>query len=397
MFETLKTLNADPILGLMAEFRNDPREQKIDLGVGIYRDQRGNTPIMKSVAEAEKKRIETEITKAYIGPAGSESFNLLTRELTLGEDHPAIKDNRLASVQTPGGCGALRVGAELIKRTNPTCTIWVSEPTWANHIPLLGNTGLKIREYPYYSPETQSLRRKEMLDVLQKVPANDIVLLHGCCHNPCGVDLELEDWKEIADLAEKQGFIPFVDLAYQGLGLGLAEDAAGLRFLAAQTSEMIIATSYSKNFGLYRERVGALQIIAENAQTAQVTQAQLGSTVRGIYSMPPAHGAAIVELILGDMTLYRSWDTELSAMRNRINDLRESLSNHLSKETEQDFTFIKKQKGMFSFLGINEREINELKKDFGVYMVDSSRINVAGINDSNLEHFIKALAQVIKS
>ncbi len=396
MFETLQALNADPILGLMAEFRGDSREQKIDLGVGIYRDQEGNTPIMYSVAEAEKRRIATETTKAYIGPAGSDSFNELTRELTLGKDHITLKENRLASVQTPGGCGALRVGAELVKRTNPACAIWVSQPTWANHIPLLGNTGLEIREYPYYSSVNQSLKREAMLDALLKVPANDIVLIHGCCHNPCGVDLKIDDWQEIATLAEKQGFIPFIDLAYQGLGEGLEEDSEGLRLLAQQVPEMIIATSYSKNFGLYRERVGALQIINGNTKSAQITQAQLGSTVRGIYSMPPAHGAAIVEIILGDSILYQKWEKELTEMRNRINELRESLSTHLTNETGRDFNFIKEQRGMFSFLGIDKTEISRLKEDFGIYMVDSSRINVAGINKYNLEHFIESASQVLE-
>ena len=396
MFETLQPLNADPILGLMAEFRSDSRSLKIDLGVGIYRDQEGKTPIMESVSKAEQKRIETETTKAYIGPAGSEDFNLLTQKLTLGENHPTITENRLSSVQTPGGCGALRVGAELIKRTNPSCTIWVSAPTWANHIPLLGNTGLKIDEYPYYSSSNQSLKREEMLAALQKIPANDIVLIHGCCHNPCGVDLQIEDWIEIAILAERQGFIPFVDLAYQGLGQGLEEDAKGLRLLAERVPEMVIATSYSKNFGLYRERVGALQIINAESKTAQVTQAQLGSTVRGIYSMPPAHGAAIVETILADSLLYKKWDHELTGMRNRINKLRESLSTDLTDQTGRDFNFINRQKGMFSFLGINEDQISQLKRDFGVYMVDSSRINVAGINESNIKHFIESLSKVLK-
>ena len=396
MFETLKPLTADPILGLMAEFRNDSRGKKIDLGVGIYRDENGDTPIMVSVAEAEKKRIKKETTKAYIGPAGSESFNLLTQKLTLGNNHTAIKENRLSSVQTPGGCGALRVGAELIKRANPACTIWVSEPTWANHIPLLGNTGLKIVEYPYYSPETQSLRRQEMFEKLKTVPANDIVLVHGCCHNPCGVDLGIEDWETLVELVNKQGFIPFVDLAYQGLGKGLSEDTAGLRFLADNVPELIIATSYSKNFGLYRERVGALQVVNQSAETAPVTQAQLGSTVRGIYSMPPAHGAAIVETILADKTLYADWDKELRGMRERINSLRRVLAETLTEHAERDFSFISEQRGMFSFLGLTQNQISELKETFGIYMVDSSRINVAGINDSNIDHFIESMAQVLR-
>lgn len=396
MFENLELLQTDPILGLMAEFRRDPSKTKIDLGVGVYRNETGDTPIMSSVHEAEQLKIDTEKTKTYIGPAGSEDFNRLTQDLILGKNHTLIKENRISMVQTPGGCGALRVGAEMIKRANPKSTIWVSNPTWANHIPLLGNAGLKIQEHSYYSATNHNLSREHMLDELAKVPADDVVLIHGCCHNPCGVDLKLKDWKAIAELSNSQGFTPFVDLAYQGLGSALDTDAEGLRLLADVVPEMIIASSYSKNFGLYRERVGAVQIVNKNPSLTPVTQAQLGSTVRGIYSMPPAHGAAIVEKILSEPLLFKNWTEELQGMRERINHLRKTLSAELTSKTERDFSFIGEQQGMFSFLGITESQVKELKEKYSIYMVDSSRINIAGINNSNINYFIDSVKAVLR-
>ena len=304
MFENLEELHPDPILGLMTAHRNDASLKKIDLGVGVYRDESGATPIMKSVLEAQKIRHETEQTKSYIGPPGTPEFNTLTRKLMFGNDNQAEKSNRIAGVQTPGGCGALRVAAELIKRARPKTTIWVSDPTWANHQPLLGNAGLNLKEYAYYQKSSRSLNTDGLLESLSNVPAGDAVLIHGCCHNPSGVDLEPQHWEAIADLAINQGFTPFIDLAYQGLGDSLDEDAIGVKILSERCPEVIVASSYSKNFGLYRERVGSLQIVSPNVAQTTIVQSQLGSVVRGIYSMPPAHGAAIVETILSDKTFF---------------------------------------------------------------------------------------------
>ncbi|MGR8918178.1 MAG: amino acid aminotransferase [Gammaproteobacteria bacterium] len=395
MFETLEPLNPDPILGLMAAYREDTRAQKIDLGVGVYRDDDGETPIMAAVREAEQRRFDTETTKSYIGPPGTPGFNTLTRELMFGRGHAVIGDGRVAGVQTPGGCGALRVGAELIKRARPDTTIWVSSPTWANHVPLLGNAGLAIREYAYYDRESHGLDADGMLAALAAVPAGDIVLLHGCCHNPSGVDLKLEHWQAVASLAVERGFIPFVDLAYQGLGDGLEADVAGLRVVADACPELIVASSYSKNFGLYRERVGSLQIVSPDPAQTGIVQSQLASVVRGIYSMPPAHGAALVETILGDEALSASWIAELDGMRGRINGLRDTLAERLTAATGQDFGFIRDQRGMFSFLGISPEQVTRLREEFGVYMIDSSRINVAGVNASNLEHFVDAMGRTL--
>jgi aspartate aminotransferase len=397
MFEKLETLTPDPILGLMTLYKEDQNPNKIDLGVGVYRDESGTTPIMTAVARAESIRYQSETTKAYIGPPGTPGFNSFSQKLILGDECSALSELRIAGVQTPGGCGALRVGAELIKRVDPDTTIWVSDPTWANHGPLLGNTGLKIREYPYYDSSSRGLNAERMLDALSNVPAGDVVLLHGCCHNPSGVDLAENNWQKIAELAITNGFIPFVDLAYQGLGHGLEEDAFGLRILSKVCPELIVANSYSKNFGLYRERVGSLQIISPSNKESAIVQSQLGSIVRGIYSMPPAHGAAIVEIILASQELKQMWEQELGEMRSRLNTLRRSLSNELSEATNTDFSFIYEQKGMFSFLGITPKQIETLKDKYSIYMVDSSRINIAGINDSNRRYFVESMREILRN
>jgi len=395
MFETLEALNPDPILGLMAAFRSDPRTQKIDLGVGVYRDEKGHTPILNCVREAERRLFEIEDTKTYIGPPGTPEFNAVVCTLMFGREHVVLKDKRVAGVQTPGGCGALRVAAELVKRARGDTTIWVSDPTWANHVPLLGSAGLAIKTYPYYDAARHGLAGDAMVEALNRVPSGDIVLLHGCCHNPSGVDLDIAHWRAVADVLADRGLVPFIDLAYQGLGDGLDADAGGVRIVAERCPEVLVASSYSKNFGLYRERVGALQIVSQTAQASAILASQLGSVVRSIYSMPPAHGAALVEIILQDEALNLAWIEELTVMRERINRLRDVLAARLSDAVAQDFSFIRRQRGMFSFLGITPAQVQQLKGECGIYMVDSSRINVAGLNDGNLDYFVDSCRRVL--
>ena len=395
MFENISPLTADPILGLMAEFRDDKREMKIDLGVGVYRDDQGNTPIMQAVKEAEKQKLEIESTKSYIGPNGSERYNKFIQNMTLGSNHVVIKDQRIATIQTPGGCGALKIGAELIKKVKGSSRVWVSSPTWANHIPLLGGAGLKINDYDYYCPKTKRIDKSKMFETLEKASDGDIILVHGCCHNPSGVDLDEEDWNNLTELLMRKNLIPFIDLAYQGLGDGLEEDVKGIRKLLSSIPEALVACSYSKNFGLYRERTGGLHVILSSAHTTNAISGQLGSIARGIYSMPPAHGALLVEQILGDNNLTSIWAGELNEMRNRILDLRMKLALKLSEATNLDFNFITNQKGMFSFLGISKEQINTLKNKHAIYMVDSSRINIAGLNSNNLEFFVKGIKAVV--
>ena len=396
MFEQLPGLPADPILGLMLAYRADNNPQKVDLGVGVYRDEQGATPVLSAVTDAQNVHIAQETTKSYIGPPGEPEFNAVIRDLIFGRAHSAQKDNRISSAQTPGGCGALRVAAELVNRANPGATIWVSDPTWANHVPLLGDAGLTIKTYPYFDPDTSRLRQQEMLDTLGKIPAGDLVLLHGCCHNPCGVDLAENHWKEIAQIANQQGFTPFIDIAYQGLSAGIDEDAAGVRLMADAAPELIVASSCSKNFGLYRDRVGAVAIVSDNAKNAEVLSSQLMNVIRGIYSMPPNHGGAIVRTILSDEALTKKWLTELGEMRDRINGMRDAISSGMASRLGNNrFDFIREQRGMFSFLGVDKAQIAALQTEYSIYLVDSSRINVAGLNRSNIDYVCDAIAAVI--
>ena len=396
MFSELKPLPTDPILGLMAAFKQDTNPKKIDLGVGVYKDEQGNTPVLKAVKKAEAFRLENETSKSYIGLAGNLDYCQKMENLLLGE-HPALLANRVRTAQAPGGTGALRVAAEFIKRCNKDATVWVTTPTWANHISLFEAAGLTVKEYPYYDYENKDLLFDDMINTLKQVPKGDVVLFHACCHNPSGMDLNAEQWSTVAELAVEVGFTPLVDIAYQGFGSSLEEDAAGLRKLAAAVDELIISSSCSKNFGLYRERIGACSIIAKDAATADISNSVLLSVVRSIYSMPPAHGADIVSTILGSTELTQMWHDELDEMRNRINGLRTLIKESLAaKGIEQDFSFIDRQNGMFSFLGINKEQIERLQKEYSIYIVGSSRVNVAGISDANIDYFANAVADVCK-
>ena len=397
MFETLQALSPDPILGLTAAYQSDSNPHKVDLGVGVYKDTEGNTPVLASVKAAEALLLQRQDSKAYIGPAGSAEFNQHLQELLLGPDHSVLAAGRAVTVQTPGGCGALRAGAELIVRARPGAKIRVSDPTWANHIPLLGSAGLEIVQYPYYSYESKEIRFDAMVQSLQQARAGDVLLLHGCCHNPCGADLTLEQWRQVADLVLQQGLLPFVDVAYQGFGQGIDEDVQGLRLLAERVPEMLIASSCSKNFGLYRDRTGSLTVLAKNAAQASVAQSQVCNAVRGLWSMPPDHGAAVVATILSDRELRTQWQAEVTAMRDRINGLRSQLVTSLAAAGAGDFAFIARERGMFSFLGLTPAQVDSLRQQFSIYMVDSSRINVAGINPGNIDTVCEAVARVCNS
>ncbi len=396
MFANLKPLPTDPILGLMAKYRQDTNPNKIDLGVGVYKTEQGDTPILSCVKKAEAFRLENETSKSYIGLAGDLGFCAKMESLLLGE-HKALLENRVRTAQAPGGTGALRVAAEFIAKANPNASVWVTTPTWANHIGLFSAAGLTVKEYPYYDYENKGLLFDEMMATLKTVPKGDIVLLHACCHNPSGMDLNAEQWQQVADLAKEVGFTPLIDIAYQGFGTSLEKDAAGLRLLAETVDEMIICSSCSKNFGLYRERIGACSIISESSAVADVANSVLLSVVRSIYSMPPAHGAAIVDTILGSEELTAEWHQELAEMRNRINGLRSTIVEALhSRSVAQDFSFIEKQHGMFSFLSITPEQIERLQKEYSIYIVGSSRVNVAGVSKANLDYFADAVATVIK-
>lgn len=396
MFDELEALPADPILGLSVAYAAESNPNKIDLGVGVYRDEVGQTPVMQAVLEAESRLLECEGTKSYMAPAGDDSFNSGMLKLLLGDEHPALLQSRACSVQTPGGCGALRIGAELFKRGNPACRVWVSDPTWGNHLPLLGSAGLTIETYPYYDYDGHRLDFEAMLSALQQVKAGDVVLLHGCCHNPSGADLSLEQWQQLTELALHKQFVPFVDVAYQGLATGIEEDAAGWRWMASKAPEMLVASSCSKNFGLYRERTGALCILAKSESDALAAKSQALSIARQSYSMSPSHGALVAGMIMADESLYAKWESELSHMRKRISAMREILSERLTESAGGGrFDFIRDEFGMFSFLGISPQQVMRLRADYGIYMIDSARINVAGLNNNNIDYFAESVVAVI--
>ncbi|MGI2070388.1 amino acid aminotransferase [Shewanella baltica] len=396
MFNSLIAMPADPILGLLTQYREDTHPQKVDLGVGVYKDPKGVTPILNCVKKAEKFRLDTETTKVYIGPTGSPQFNTLMTELAFGAGHSAIIANRIRTVSTPGGTGALRVAGDFIKRCNPNAVLWVSDPTWANHIGLFEAAGITVKTYPYYDYDSKSLKFDEMLAALSQVSPDDVVLFHACCHNPSGMDLTTEQWDKVVALTKEQGFTPLIDMAYQGFGDGVDIDAYGVRQMAAAVDNMILCSSCSKNFGLYRERIGSCSVIAKDANTANVAQSVLLYVVRCLYSMPPAHGAAIVETILGSAELTQEWLDELKVMRDRINGNRAILVDKLKANgVDRDFSFIARQKGMFSFLGVNPEQVVRLQKEFSIYMVGSSRISIAGISEDNVDYLAQSIAKVL--
>jgi len=396
MFDSIEARPPDPILGLSAAYKKDTNPDKIDLGVGVYKDESGNCPVMKAVKTAERQKCDDEDSKAYIAQAGPELYIKYTSELLLGNAHPVLRDARSNCTLAPGGSGALRLAAEFINNIAPASKIYVSDPSWANHVPLLSSSGLTLELYPYYNYATHSLDFDAMMDSLQSATKGDLVLLHGCCHNPCGADLNAEQWQAVTDLSLKNGFTPFIDVAYQGLGDGLDEDAYGMRLMAEKLPELIIASSYSKNFGLYRDRVGAVTIVTENSETSRAVASQVVATAREIYSVPPAHGAFVVAMILDDAELTRVWNDELTEMRDRINGLRRMLVEKLKEiGVEKDFSFIQNEKGLFSFLGLSKEKVATLVNDYSIYLVGSSRINVAGINNANIDYLAQSIAKVL--
>lgn len=395
MFSHLNAMPSDPILGLLVKYKQDENPKKIDLGVGVYKNELGHTEILNCVKKAEKYRLDTEDTKVYIGPTGSAKFNDEMSKLIFGT-HQVLIEDRVRTISTPGGTGALRVAAEFINSCTPGATIWVSDPTWANHLALFQAAGLNVKTYPYYNHENNSLNFDGMLATLKEVSSDDVVLLHACCHNPSGMDLTNEQWQQIADVTKNIGFMPLVDMAYQGFGIGLDEDAYGLRLLADSVNEMIVCSSCSKNFGLYRERIGGCSLVGKSTLIVDNALTVLLSVIRGIYSMPPAHGAAIVETILSSEELTSQWHQELKIMRDRINNNRHLLVDRLiSNGITRDFSFITRQTGMFSFLGITAGQVQQLKDEYSIYMVDSSRMSIAGIATNNVDYLARCIAKVL--
>lgn len=393
MFETLTAAPPDKILSLSVLYKNDTRATKMDLGVGVYKDQHGATVIMRAVREAERRLYESQTTKTYIGMAGDESFNRAMLKLVFGDNADL---SRLFACQTAGGSGALRTIAELLAKARPEATVWLSDPTWANHVPILKAAGFKTATYPYFDPNSGTVNADAMLEGLKQAKAGDIILLHGCCHNPTGANLTIEQWGPVADLLVARNLFPFVDLAYQGFGDGLEEDAAAVRLLASKVPEMAIATSCSKNFSVYRDRVGAAILMGKTADDVKIAGSQALAVTRVLYSMPPDHAAASVRIILEDDALRADWKIELEAMRLRMLNLRKGFAEALRRQSNSSrFDFIADHRGMFSRLGLSEAQVDRLRDEFGIYMVSDSRFNVAGLKEEQLEDLAKAVVAVL--
>ncbi|MFC3853314.1 aromatic amino acid transaminase [Salinispirillum marinum] len=396
MFERVSVAPADPILGLNEAFKAETRPEKINLGVGVFKDAGGNTPILETVKEAERRLLNSENSKSYSSIEGAAEYALAVQKLLLGATSPLIASGRVKTAQAPGGTGALRIAAELMTRQLGVTTVWISEPTWGNHNSVFAAAGLTIKTYRYFDAETKGLDIDGMLADLGQVQPGDAVLLHGCCHNPTGVDPTIAQWGQITQVLKQQQALPFLDFAYQGFGEGVEEDAAGLRLLVEQIPEVIIASSFSKNFGLYNERVGAITVVAATADEAAAVLSQVKVLIRAIYSNPPFHGAAVVSTILQDPELTARWHQEVAAMRSRILDLRQAFVDGLKAQgVSQDFSFIAQQKGMFSFSGLNKEQVQRLRDEYAIYMVGSGRMNVAGMSTERMEYLCKAIAAVL--
>lgn len=396
MFENITAAPADPILGLADLFRNDDRPNKINLGIGVYKDETGQTPVLTSVKKAEQYLLENETTKNYLSIDGLADFARCTQTLLFGQESAIVSAKRARTAQTPGGTGALRVAADFLATQTSAKRVWISNPSWPNHKNVFSAAGHEVCEYDYYDAENHQLDFDAMLASLRGAKAGDVVLFHGCCHNPTGIDPTAEQWAQLAQLSKASGWLPLFDFAYQGFARGLEEDAEGLRIFAASHEELIVASSYSKNFGLYNERVGAFTLVAANASVADIAFSQVKYTIRANYSNPPAHGAAVVATILGNDALRTIWEQELTDMRQRIHRMRQLFVNTLQeKGANRDFSFIIHQNGMFSFSGLNKDQVIRLREEFGVYAVNSGRVNVAGMTPDNMAALCEAIVAVL--
>ena len=388
LFDRLENQPSDALLQLIALANADTRPEKIDVGVGVYRDAAGGTPILRCVKAAERILIETQETKSYLGAQGDARFVELIKPIVFGE--AAARDDRIVGVQTPGGCGALRLGADLIEKADPDARIFVGQPTWPNHGPLIECAGVEMVDHPYYDKASHRILFDEMMSGLEKAKAGDLVLLHGCCHNPTGADLSIDQWRAVAELVSRRGLIPYVDLAYQGLGNGLEADAEGTRLVVEAADQALVAHSCDKNFGVYRERTGSLFVKGSSRESAETILGNLLQLARTMWSMPPDHGAAVARIVLDDPELRADWEAELKEMCGRIRSLRAKLAAY-----DPRLAFIGEQNGMFSMLPLSQEAVVALRKSHGIYMAGSGRFNVVGLSDDNVERFAAAVVEAM--
>ncbi|OUW15408.1 MAG: aromatic amino acid aminotransferase [Opitutales bacterium TMED158] len=395
-FDSVSQAPADPILSLTEAFKADPNPEKINLSVGVFVDDTGVTPILDTVRAAEKRLAETSATKSYLPITGSPNYARLTQQLCFGDELASALSHRIVTAHSPGGTGALRVAADFIKSNLDAQSAWLSNPTWANHKGIFASAGLETRTYAYFDQASLSLDYEAFLESIKSVPAGDIVILHACCHNPTGADLSPEQWDEVAAIAGEKGWIPLLDFAYQGFGTNIETDAYGVRAFARAGLPLFVCQSFSKNIGLYRERVGALHVVVGSDDEAKRVASQVKIAVRTNYSNPPAHGGAIVETVLGDDELRAQWTEEVAAMRVRIHNVRDQFVSALAEAgVSRDFSFLKRQMGMFSFTGLTKEQAIALREEHSIYIVDSGRINVAGITSSNLGRIVDVLKGIL--
>ena len=395
MFESVQKAPADPIMGITESFNDDSNPDKINLSMGVFKDEAGNTPLLSSVKEAEARIFKQETTKNYSGIEGFPAFGEAVLPFIFGVDHEVISTSRAQTIHTPGGSGALRVVGDFLAKLSPNRTIWVSDPTWVNHINIFETARLEVKQYPYFDKATNGLAFDEMMTALGQVPAGDAVLLHGVCHNPTGIDPDNEQWRKIADLVHERDLLPVLDFAYQGFAVGIREDGEGPLQLVRPGKETLVCGSFSKNFALYNERTGSLTVVAADQQATDIVMSQIKVVIRSIYSSPPAHGGIIVSTILGDAELRKQWQGELAQMRQRIQAMRQLLADTLTeKGVPGDHSFITRQRGMFSFSGLTPTQVQRLRDEFSIYIVGNGRINVAAITPANVDPFCSAVAQV---
>ena len=398
MWKNVEPAPPDSILGLTDAFRSDPSLEKVNLGVGVYKDDQGLTPVLECVKQAEKLLLKKQSTKSYLPISGDPSFGQEVQKLLFGDESEVLSSGRAATAHAPGGTGALCGGAALLNKFNPGAMVWVSSPTWANHNGVFGAAGFTIDRYRYYNQETKGLDFDSLVIDLEQIPAGDIVVLHTCCHNPSGVDLTNDQWKQVALISKEKGWLPFLDFAYQGFGSGVAHDRFPIEQFSDAGNDFVIASSFSKNLGLYNERTGALTVVCPTAPEAATALSHLKTVVRVIYSNPPAHGGLVASIVLSDFELREMWISELADMRNRIVDMRVKLVDGLAAQgVEGDFSFIKEQRGMFSFSGLSDEAVSWLREQKHIYVVGGGRINLAGLTTSNIEYVCRSIGEAIKA
>ncbi len=396
VFATVPLAPRDPILGLTEQFNADQRADKVNLGVGVYYDSNGKLPLLQAVKKAEEKRVATAAARGYLPIDGIVAYNLAVQSLLFGADSELVKNKRVATVQAIGGTGALKVGADLLKRFSPNAAVMISDPSWENHRALFESAGFAVSNYAYYDATTKGLNFSGMIDSLTAAPAGTIIVLHACCHNPTGAEMSAAQWQEVATLVKNRGLVPFLDMAYQGFGAGIAQDAVAVNTFIASGIDFLVSSSFSKSFSLYGERVGALSVVCESADEASRVLSQLKRVVRTNYSNPPTHGGTLVAMVLTDPELKQLWEEELASMRNRIKQMRRGFVDGLAtRGVKQDFAFVNQQVGMFSYSGLTAEQVGRLRDDHGIYAIDTGRICVAALNDKNLNRVLDAIAKVL--